>query len=149
VDANPFLSVADAQLASPVKAKHRAAERRAQMVPTPMERKLREQQKMAAEWRAWHREREAELLAGPHGKDIRGVLEFVKTMTPQSAGALVGMVERAVWLRGADKDTRLGVLTIIARGIAKLRERHDLAPFDDSLPGEPPTAFEQIRELLR
>jgi hypothetical protein len=149
---NAFLNIADTQMASPVKAKHRARDARedkAPMVPTPTEKKLREQQKLLTVWRAWHREMEAELLTGPYGKDIKGLQTFIRTMPLSSAGALIKLIQGARWLRGADAATRQGVLWIVARGIQRLRERNGLDPFDDALPGEPPTAFEEIREMLK
>ena len=42
------------------------------------------------------------------------------------------------------------VLQVVDNAIAHLRERHDLAPFDDALPysDEPPNAFLIIRGML-
>lgn len=149
---NAFLNLAETQIAAPIKARHRAAEARqakAPMALTPDEKKQRDQQKLLRQWRSWHHEKEIALLAGPYGKDIAGLREFIKTMTLSSSGALVRLIENATWLRNADHETRYGVLSIVSHGIVRLREQNGLAPFDDSLMGEPLTAFQQIKEMLR
>jgi hypothetical protein len=76
------------------------------------------------------------------------LVEFLDKLTIDQAPALIEIVEGGGW-RNADSDTRLEVTILIGAAIAALRERHGLVPFDDSLPGQPPTAFEIIREALR
>jgi hypothetical protein len=44
-----------------------------------------------------------------------------------------------------DYPTRLVVLHETNSAISKQRERLDLAPFDDGLPGDPPNVFSLIR----
>lgn len=145
---NAFLNIADAQTVSPVKARQRAAEKRA-VILTPEEKKQREQQILHRRWKAWHREKAAALLEGPHGKDIRGLQSFIDMMTLSSSAALLKLVGQSTWLRNADAETRAGVLSIIGHGIMKLRERNGLPPFDDALMDEPPTVFQEIRGILR
>jgi hypothetical protein len=113
-----------------------------------MEKRLDERDLLTKLYRQHVAERKQALLDGPHGKDIRGLLSFVRTMTPSSAPALVKLVENAAWLRTADDETRYGVLSLINRGIINLRKREGLMPFEDALPDEPPTASEQIKNLL-
>jgi hypothetical protein len=144
-----FLSIAEGQMAAPVKARHRAAEKRQANAPTPEEKEQREKQALLRHWKRWHKEKAAALLEGPHGADIRELQAFVDAMTPSSSVALVDTINRAEWLRNAPEDIRQGVLTIVGHGIVKLRERHGMHPFDDALMDEPPTAFQQIREILR
>lgn len=149
---NAFLNIAETQIAAPIKARHRAAEARqakAPMVPSPEEKKLRDQQKLHRQWKNWHKEKAQALLDGPYGKDIKGIKLFVDTMTLSSSAALVSLVERAAWLLNAPVEVRQGVLTLINHSIVSLRERNGMDPFDDALPHEPPTAFQQIREILR
>lgn len=145
---NDFLSVADSQMANPVKAKHRATEKRAKK-REDAEKELRDQQTLARRWKKSRREAQAALREGPHGKDVRGIEMFIKSMTPSSAPALVSMIERAEWVKQADRETRFRLLTLVADGIAKLREKSGLPPFDDALLFEPPTAFDRIKEILR
>jgi hypothetical protein len=88
------------------------------------------------------------LLNGPYAAQLKGLVALLDALTPESAPALVRWVSRAIELRRADYGTRHDVLALIGEEIATFRIRHGLAPFDDSLPGEPPTAFEQIRFIL-
>jgi hypothetical protein len=149
---NAFLSVAEGMMSAPVKARHRAAEKRAAkqpMVLTPDEKEQRDKQTLLRQWKRWHKEKAAALLEGPHGKDIHELQKFIDAMTLSSSAALVDAIERAAWLRSAPAEIRAGVLTLVGNGIVKLRERHGMHPFDDALMDEPPTAFQQIREILR
>lgn len=145
---NAFLNLADVQMSSPVKAKHRAAEKRA-VIMSPEDRKQRDAQILFRKWQKWHKEKVQVLLDGPYSKDIKGLVTFIETMTLSSSGALVSFIENAAWLRTAPADVRQGVLTLVDHGIIKLRERNGMEPFDDALMDEPPTAFQQIREILR
>lgn len=148
---NAFLDIADTQMAAPVKAKHRANEKRAaaRIVPTEAEKKLQDKSKLLRQWRTWHREREQALLHGAFGPDIQKIKSFLRSMAPESAPELVRLIKDGEWGRRAGADIRHELLVMIGRNIIRLRERHGLPPFDDSLPGEPPTAYEAIREILR
>lgn len=148
---NSFLNIADTQMAAPVKAKHRVKEKRAaaRMVMTEAEQKLHDQSKLLGQWRAWHRERQQTLLAGPFGQDIKKLKSFLRGMSPESAPNLIKLIKEGEWGARASVDVRHEILVMVGRGIMRVRERHGLQPFDDSLPGEAPTAYEIIRELLR
>lgn len=146
-----FEKLADTQMVAAAKAKERAREKRAAkvtMVPTALEKAEREKHQQVRLWRAWQREKEAGLLNGPYSARVRALRDFTRTMTIDSAPELVGLVEKATWLRQADKDVRGEVLSLIGNAIIRLREREGLLPFDDPLDGEL-NAFLQIRELLR
>jgi hypothetical protein len=138
---NPFLELADRQTSAPVKARRRVAEKRA------AEKALDERATQLKVWCDWRRERRDALLAGPHGADAQVLLNFISTMTPTSAAALVEAVECGPW-READADTRFEVLSIVDASIIALRERQGLPPFDDALPGEASNAFLLVREAL-
>lgn len=149
---NAFLHIADQQLANPVKAKHRAAEKRAAIAPivlTPAEKKVRDQERLTRDWKKWRRDEQAEVREGEFAKELKGIETFLRTMAPSSAPALVALIRGSKWIDRADRATRHCLLTIIADGIRRLRERNGLPPFDDALPGEQPTAFDQIKEILR
>lgn len=134
-----FEALADRQIAAPRKAHARAAEKRA------AQKALRERDQQCASWRRWRKQGVEALLAGPYGSEARGLIDFLEAMTLTSGPELV---ERSgAWL-DADADTKFLVLSLIDSAIAALREKHGLAPFDDSLPGEPPTAFQIIKECL-
>lgn len=158
---NAFEQVADQQLTAATKARHRATDRRlerlvvkseadAPMVASPADKKMFEQSQQMRRYRLHLRQRQDELANGPHGREVVALIQLLDTLTASSANALVSHVMKAEWLRSADLNTRLDVLSIVGTAIARFRVRNGLPPFDDALPfsGEPPTAFEQIRKLL-
>lgn len=131
--------------------RERAVEKRRETIAarkTPLDDAMDERDLLAKLYRQHCADRKQALLEGPHGKDIRGLLSFMRTMTPSSAPALVKLIETAVWLQQADEETRYGVLWLVNRGIANLRKREGYMPFDDSLMDESPTASEQIKSIL-
>jgi hypothetical protein len=140
--ANPWAELADRQMASPAKARQRAAERRAAAD--------KERAALQKAWRAWRHERIAELLSGPYGEAAQALRGFLNEMRINDGPALVAAVEAGPW-RDADSDTRHEILAIVDLSIILLREKSGLPPFSDALPfsDEPPTVFEIIREALR
>lgn len=142
-----FLDLADRQIAAPRKARMRATEKRAAR-KTAAETALRERDQQVRAWRRWHREQRDEAIAGPHGRTIEQLVQFLKGMTLQSASALLELIGSEDW-KAIDYTARLVALHEINVAIIALRERHGLAPLDDGLPGEPPTAFCLIRDQLR
>ncbi len=113
-----------------------------------MKKRLDERDLLSKRYRQQVAERKQGLLNGPNGKDIRGLLSFMRTMTPSSAPAMIKVIERSTWLLNADEETRYGVLSLINRAIANLRKREGLMPFEDAVLDEEPTASEQIKNLL-
>lgn len=159
VGLNPFEQIAAGQMNAATKAKHRAAEKRlanlvvtserdAPMVASPADKAQFETSKQFKEYRRYLRDRKRELLEGPYSAQLTELSTMLKTLSRESAPALVDWVEYADWLQQADYNTRHNVLAIIGEEIANFRITEGLAPFDDSLWGEPATAFEQIRFVL-
>ena len=142
---NAFLDFADKQTPAPVKARMRAAEKRA---ATAAEKKLAEREQLHRLWKDYRAERLGELLKGPYAKAVHELLVFLGTTMPADETALIALVKRGPW-RTANADTRFEVLSLVDAALTSQRERAGLPPFDDALPGEPPTAFGIIRELLR
>jgi hypothetical protein len=140
IEPRAFLDLAAQQISAPRKARLRAAERR--------DAAIKERTDLHRAWRAWRRERVEELMAGPHGAAARALRQFLAGMKIGDAEMLLAAVESGPW-RDADADIRFEVLRLVGHAIMRVRERGGLAPFDDALPGEPPTAFEIIREILR
>jgi hypothetical protein len=136
-----FEVLAARQISAPRKARARTAERRA------AEKALRERDKQCAAWRRWQQKQFEELLAGPYGACARPLVAFLNALTLDQAPELITLVECGPW-RSADPETRYQILRRIDSSIARARERAGLAPFDDALPDEPPTAFQIIREAL-
>jgi hypothetical protein len=141
---NAFLELAERQISAPVKTRQRAAEKRA--VRKAEQKALAERDCMFAAWKRWRRERLDAALGGPHGEMLQALITFLKTM--KSADALVDHVRTGNW-KATDTDTRFLALHLVNSTIVRLHEERGLPPFDDALPGEPPTAFQIIREMLR
>ena len=100
-------------------------------------------------YRKGNRNKLTELLKNPYvGDKVGALIKFLKTLGPESAPALVDYIERSEWLRNADDDIRQACLGYISTAIMRLRVRHGLAPFDDSIDDEPLTAFQIIRKHL-
>lgn len=152
---NPFLSVADHQMSGAVKARHRAVEKRkvlrdaeAPMVKTGLDKEMEEAAKLKSNYLRIKKQEKLDLLNGPHGKDVRGLIQLIDSLTIDSASALVTFVMSAEWIQKASLPLRYAVLELAGNAIMRLRIRHAMAPFDDSLPGEEPTAYELIRKHL-
>jgi hypothetical protein len=137
---NAFLDLAEQQIVAPVKARRRAAQKRAVCKGA-----VDQERQLGTIWRKWNDERRAALLAGEHGDAARALIEFLDGMKLHDGARLVLLI--GPWTK-ADVDIRHEVLTMIDSAIIALRERHGLLPFDDALPGEPTNVFLQIREAL-
>ena len=138
---NPFEALAERQLSAPVKAKHRAAEKRAAkrqilsdadapMAPTQAEKDQQENTQLLRQWRRWHREQSDELLESGHGKDYRGLLLILRTLEPSSGPALLQWLEQAAWVQQLDRNQRLTLLHEIGNAIATMRRKIGLEKSD-------------------
>ena len=145
--ANFFDEIAAQQTPAPVRRKLARDVERA-MAKRDAERELEADQKLSAAYGRWKRAQRDALLAGPHGKDVAGLIKFMRTMTLSSAPALMTMVERATFWRSMSTEDRFVLLGILGRGIAACRERNGLEPLDDALWDEPPKAYFQLKSLF-
>ena len=147
---NPFLKLAEKQQPpASVKARQRAAEkRRTTSAQKAADKASAEREDLFRLWKKWRRERLETLLAGPHGTAAAELVAFLKAMKLEDGARLVELVRVAGWDH-ADADTKFEVLSLINVAITALRERAELPPINDALPGEKPTAFQIIRELFR
>jgi hypothetical protein len=114
-------------------------------LPAAAEKNLADNSRLLRAWRRWRRERLNALLAGPYGAPVQALLAFLKTVTGPTA--LIDFVRSGPW-SGADENTRYEVLSLLGAVITKRREKMGLAPFDDSLPGQPPNAFQILHAHL-
>jgi hypothetical protein len=137
---NTYLDQADRQLTVPAKRQmHKAAER-------ARNKALAERDKLFRFWLAYCRKQREELLAGPYGEAAHELVGLLDSMTLEQGSELIVLVERGPW-RAADADIRFAVLRLIDGSIARLRERHGLAPFDDALDDDL-TVFQIVRGML-
>lgn len=157
---NAFLATAELQQNAYSKARERAAEKRlaklvvksdadAPMVVSPAEKQMFEQSKLLRLYNKDLTQRRLDLLNGPHGKQVKELLQIMDSLTPSSAPGLLSFLARCNWFLQAERGVRQNILSLISIGIMRHRVREGLAPFDDSLPGEEPTAFEIIRTNMR
>ena len=159
---NPFEDLAQEQMVRATKRKHERAEKAfgatlnkyktladAPMVPTAQEKKQHENSKQFRIWRRYKRAEYRKQLEGPHGEQWRALARALRKLSIDNSELLITHIREAGWLDHLDRNERYVALSIVADAIAKLRVRNGYAPFDDSLPGEEPTAFEIIREMLR
>jgi len=141
---NAFTELAARQISAPVKARQRAAEKRAaRKQETDAERST-----MLRVWKSWRRERLEALLAGTHGAAVGALTEFIDHMTLADSAKLLAIVQQGPW-RAADEDTRFEILSLVNAAIVRLREQHGLPPLDDPLFDQPPNVFLVLREWLR
>ena len=143
-----FDELAEAQTSAPVKRKIDAAEKRAR-AKAQAEQELKDEQILSKLYQRWKKQKRDALLAGPHGKELRGVVSFLDTMSLSSAPALIKTVERSRWIETMSIDDRHTLLGIISAGIVRCREKAGLPPFDDEIAWcEPPKAYSQIKSLM-
>ena len=120
-------------------------------LPRDQEKEIADQARLTRAWKAWHREQLAGALAGPHGATIAELITLLDRLELSSAAVLLAVlldfIRRSDW-SAVSYDTRFTVLHHINERITRMRERHDLAPFDDPLPGQPDNVFRVVRAIL-
>jgi hypothetical protein len=142
---NVWEQFAESQIASPVKARRRAAEKRVQKKAL---KAAEEEQQLSRGYRKSLAEKREKLLASPYGAQAQALIDFLKGMTIESGGDLIALVEAGPW-QNANADTRYEILSLIDRAIMRLRERNGLATFDDGLLTDQPNVSQTIRGVLR
>lgn len=158
---DPFARASRHMATQALRAKQRTAERRAMKVkvvkseadaPMKLSAMEQDQQDKSVQMRLYRRERRAQVAAmrdSIHGEAFQDLQRLLRRMTIEEADQLVAYVKSSGWLKQADLKTRQLVLSEIDDAIVRLRLINGYPPFDDSLPGEPPKAFEIIRDELR
>lgn len=156
---NPFEAVADQQQNAYSKARDRAAEKRlaklvvkseadAPMVASPADKERFEKQALLRHFNKAMTQRRLDLLNGPHGREVKGLLQLLDSLTASSPPALMSYLAKCQWFVGADYSTRHDILWVIDTAITRFRVREGLSPFDDGVPGEAPTVFRIVRHHL-
>jgi hypothetical protein len=114
---------------------------------TTKEKELTDRSHLLREWDKWHAEELTEALEGVHGAVVREVMCVLDQLELESAGALLDAVRRQDW-RAVSPDVRLTILHQVNEQITRLRDRHDMPPIDDPLPGAPESVFCRIKALV-
>jgi len=161
---NPFEQLAAEQMAEATKHKLEAGRRRAEKkqahvvqsdadapyILGPQEQKLADQSRQMKSYRVWKKSEFDAMRHHPlHFSSWNEFTRRVRELTPDNADAFVGYVAKQHWLLEAELDIRRLALAFVANRLIRIRLEQGLAPMDDSLPDEPPTLFETIRNLLR
>lgn len=123
-------------------------EQDAPMMLTAAEKRQRDQERMLRSHKRWYREQYREQLMGPHGAHWRSLARVLRSLTIDNSRELIEHVRCSPLRSAIDRDTRYLALALISKAIVRLRTRNGYPPFDDALPGEEPTAYEIIRDLL-
>src|SRR6516165_2096899 len=100
------------------------------------EKELADRERLTRMWRRYHAEQLEQALAGIHSDVMKRLVAQLEDL--RSARALVDFIAAQDW-ESVDADTRAIALFEINRTITALR---------DTLPGEPLTAFQIIREII-
>jgi hypothetical protein len=135
---NPFLTLAERQTPSPVKARLRATEKRKQQARED------EQRKLSAYYRVQRKLELKDALAGPDGARLQSLIARLDTLTLDAISQLAAFV-RAGALHGVSAATLFLARRLASEAIVRLREANGLEPFDDPLPGEPATPEQDLR----
>lgn len=144
---NPFLAYAETRSRRPMKPKVVRSDADAPMKPTAIEQAHRDKSAQMRLYREHQREELDVARKGEFGDDIHELEKFIRRMTIDSGVELVDRIARSR-LPTADIYTRRVAMRLVGDACERLRVQNDLAPFDDSLPGEDPTVFEQCRMEL-
>lgn len=142
-----FLAFADKSMNRPTKARIRAVEKRRmhRAQEEAVRKALAERDMLMRLWKKWREEVLTEALAGAYAQPIEDLIHFLEHNKLEHLNRqLVKWVEHGPWLK-APADIRFLVLRLINARITKLREKQDLPPFDDPLPGQPLSPFLIIR----
>lgn len=109
------------------------------------QKKLADDARLLRAWHKWHADQLVEALTGLHRDVMARLMAHLKQL--RSARELVEFIDAQDWT-AVDAETRLIALHEIDQAIVRLRERADLPPIDDALPGEPLRAFQLIKKVM-
>ena len=108
-------------------------------------KKLADDARLLRAWKQYHREQLGAALHGMHADVMGRLMAELKSL--RSARELVAAIEAMDW-SVVDAETRMTALHEINSAITALRERMGQEPIDDALVGQPPRAFQLIRNII-
>jgi hypothetical protein len=109
---------------------------------------LSERDQLFRLWKQWRRDVVNEELDGPYQVELQALIDFLNGMTLQDEQRLLKLVKTGPWKK-SPADIRYLVLRLVSTRIVTLREKAELEPFDDALPGQPLTTYQLIRNEMR
>ena len=146
---NPFEAVSARQTTAYTKARLRTAEKRAAKAPmklTEQEQKQKDDARQVRLYRRWKRGQIREFRQR-NPQVFRDLRRLLRKTTLYNSELLLRFSRYHLRQLKSHADRSIA-LNMIGWAIARLRIRNGYPPFDDSLPGEDPTAFEIIRAEL-
>jgi hypothetical protein len=111
------------------------------------DKKLADDVRLLRWWKQFHREQRETVLTGPHGAVLSELFRMFKNLEYVQPSQLIGFVRSVDWA-SIPYDTRLVVVHEVNTAITKIREKRDLEPINDALPGEPDTPFRTIKAIV-
>jgi hypothetical protein len=114
-----------------------------------MDQKLADQSVQLRRFKRGRRDELDALKQGEHGAQWKALSQILRHLTLSETMYLPEYIERQDWLLESDLHARNTALSVIHGAIIRERIRNGYSPMDDGLPGEPPTALEMIRSLLK
>jgi len=142
---NPFLEYGAKVTPWIAKKKARAAEReqsRAQQ--KAVTKALQERDLLMRLWKRWHKDNVKAELEGAYQQELQALINFLNAMKLEDERKLLKFVLAGPWV-AAPSEVRYLVLRLISTKQASLREKAELPPFDDPLPGAPLNTYLTIR----
>lgn len=144
---NPFEQFAAEYTPRPVKARQAAAAKRRER-SAQAEKELEDDSRLLVLYRRYKKAQVRSLVEGRFGPQVKALLTIMHTMTLDSAPDLIRYIRGSAWIAQLSKDEKHILLGLIGRAITKVREKAGMAPFDDGLPGDPPKAFEILKNIM-
>jgi hypothetical protein len=112
---------------------------------TAKEKELADNARLLRWWKTWHREQRDEALAKyPDLAELFRMFRNLKHVQPVQVLGLASSIDWSV----VDYATKLTIVHEFNTRVTALREKRDLEPIDDPLPGEPESPFRQLKALL-
>jgi hypothetical protein len=87
------------------------------------------------------------VLAGPHGSVPNELFRMIANLKHMQPAQLIGYVQSIDWT-AIDYNTKLVVVHECNSAITAYREKHNLEPIDDNLPGDVDTPFRTIKAIV-
>ena len=114
---------------------------------TAKEQELADNTRLLRAWKKFHREERDTVLAGPYGVVLGELFRMFKNLKLVQPSQLIGYAQSIDW-SVIDSATKLTVIHELNSAITAFREKHNLEPIDDGLPGDPDAPFRMIKAIM-
>lgn len=112
---------------------------------SPLEKKMREKQRLSKSYMRWRRQETKEVvLSEPR---LKNFLKFLRTVQPETGGDLIDAISVCEWLRSAPLKVRIFALRMIDARCNKINQQLGNDILDDPIPPETSIYF-QAKAIL-